>query len=542
MENYSKVIMKSKLWVILLLVFGIGQVEASVGKGVGDMYLQLDEAIAHSDDYVKVRLQRIAQKRVRKSSCYRDADRLQVAFDLYEEYRSFQNDSAVAYLNEYIVLAQRCKNPQAEGNAKALLAFQNSSTGRYMESYSILSRMDTTALDQQGKRNYLIACLHLYGELGYYSNIQDLRSYYQRKAKEYHDLLLGILAYDDDYYLQLKEVDFRMSHNYAKALEYNDLRLAKLHPGTHDYAIVAYYRALIYQDKGDKQHKEEWLLKAALCDVKLAVMDQGTLWEIANILSQEKDGLHRSYQYIKFAWEAARMFNTTLRSNQIMPVLTSIEESYQEQLTATNRNLKIMISLSVLLIIVVLSLLLYVNKQRKRLALAHQELKNINADLKNANSNLNESNKMKEVYIGRFLRLSALYMDKLEAMRKRVARLLRNREFAKLDATLQANVEDVAELYEYFDSAFLKLFPNFVNDFNQLLRPEERIILPEENKLTTTIRIFALIRLGIEDSSKIAEFLHYSVNTIYNYRAKVKNGALCDRDSFEERVKHIGMK
>ena len=107
---------------------------------------------------------------------------------------------------------------------------------------------------------------------------------------------------------------------------------------------------------------------------------------------------------------------------------------------------------------------------------------------------------------------------------------------------MQTDHEYIGELYDYFDAAFLKLFPDFVEEFNALLKPEERIVLEDDCKLSTTIRIFALIRLGIEDSSKIAEFLHYSVNTIYNYRAKVKNGAICERDEFETKVKQIGMR
>lgn len=222
-----------------------------------------------------------------------------------------------------------------------------------------------------------------------------------------------------------------------------------------------------------------------------------------------------------------------------------------------------MIILSAFLLIFILMLLFYVNKQRNRLALAHQNLaeankrlaqsnealklsnenlRQSNECLQNAYASLNESNKMKEVYIGRFLHLCAVYVDKIETMRKRVVKLVKARELTKLIDQMQLDHEYVSELYDNFDSAFLKLFPNFVNEFNALLKPEERIILEDDNKLTTTIRIFALIRLGIEDSSKIAEFLHYSVNTIYNYRAKVKNGALCDREVFEEKVKEIGMK
>ena len=208
-----------------------------------------------------------------------------------------------------------------------------------------------------------------------------------------------------------------------------------------------------------------------------------------------------------------------------------------------------MVACSALLLFVVMLLLYYVNKQRKRIAAAHHKLKETNHALQLANErlnemnhSLNESNKMKEVYIGRFLRLCAIYVDKIETMRKRVVKLVKARELNKLLEQMQAGEAYMGELYEYFDSAFLKLFPDFVEEFNALLKPEERIVLEDDSRLSTTLRIFALIRLGIEDSSKIAEFLHYSVNTIYNYRAKIKNSAICDREEFEQRVKLIGMK
>ena len=299
-------------------------------------------------------------------------------------------------------------------------------------------------------------------------------------------------------------------------------------------------------------------------------MDQGSLWELANLLSAKSGEQKRSHEYIKFAWHSASVFNTPSRIRQIMPVLTQIEDRYQKELASSNKRLKIMVAWSVLLIIVVVLLLYYVNKQRKRIAVAHHKQKDTNHALQLANKNLNsvieqlnlanssineandrlnemnrflnESNKMKEVYIGRFLRLCAIYVDKIETMRKRVVKLVKAREFTKLLGQMQTDEAYMGELYKYFDSTFLNLFPSFVEEFNALLKPEERIILEDDNSLSTTLRIFALIRLGIEDSSKIAEFLHYSVNTIYNYRAKIKNSAICDREEFEQRVKLIGMK
>ena len=113
-------------------------------------------------------------------------------------------------------------------------------------------------------------------------------------------------------------------------------------------------------------------------------------------------------------------------------------------------------------------------------------------------------------------------------------------ELYRLSKSTELKEKEIEELLQNFDSVFLHLYPNFVEEFNALLQPEMRFQKRDDNRLVTEIRIFALIRLGIEDSSKIAEFLHYSVNTIYNYRARIKNGALDNRESFERRVKMLG--
>lgn len=523
----------------------------------------LDEAVEHSSQYVNVREGRIAKWKANLKAVHSLPKQYDVSFALFREYCVYQNDSALTYLNKCVTLAQQMKDVKKENNAKALMAFQNSTTGDYVESYSILSKIDTTQLDAEGYHNYLWASMHLYNELAYYCKVPFLKTYYEKKTQEMKQRVLATFSHDDDRYLQTLEIDSRIAKDFKQALAYNDQRMSQIKRGSHEYAVVAYYRAVIYNDMHDTDSAILYLLESSLNDAQQSVMDQGSMWELANMINANPDDFQRSYTYIKFAWNAARFFNTAVRSRQIMPVFSTIEESYQKEITHSNKQLKMMIAMSAVLLLLVLCLFFYVNKQRHRLALAHKELeqsnkkleqananlahsnselKQLNEDLKSAYGSLNESNKMKEMYIGRFLRLCATYADKTEAMRKRVAKLVKAREFNQLNTMLQADYEYINELYEYFDSAFLKLFPSFVQEFNALLKPEERVVLEDESKLTTTIRIFALIRLGIEDSSKIAEFLHYSVNTIYNYRAKVKNAALCDRDEFESKIKQIGMK
>lgn len=559
--------MKASRMICLLCVFLMAStLIAGENDKAETLYASLDSAIAQTGQYVRERENRIAQLKARLETERSSQAQYEVLFALFNEYRPYKNDLAMTYINRCIDIAHKSGNLQQEGNAKALLAFQESSTGSYAESYDILKTIQPSQLDSTGVRNYYWACQHLYGEMAYYANVDFLKKYYREQHEGYVKMLKKVLSPYDDRYMQLLEVQLRDDGKIKEALKINDQRLALSTPGTHQYAIVTFYRAIIYKVNNQLEECRHYLLLSAISDVKLAVMDQGSLWELANILGVEVKSdqqLARSYEYIKFAWKSATIFNTPIRSRQIMPVLNTIEESHQKQLAATNRHLKIAICWTMLLVVFVMGLLFYVNKQRQRIAAAHRKQKQTNLELQEANKNLdsavqqlniineqlnmvnkdlNESNKMKEVYIGRFLRLCSIYVDKIEAIRKRVIKLVKSRELTKLLTMMQVDHEYVGELYEYFDSAFLKLFPNFLEEFNALLKPEERIVLEDSNKLTTTIRIFALIRLGIEDSSKIAEFLHYSVNTIYNYRAKVKNSALCDRELFEEKVKLIGMK
>ena len=552
-----------KAFFFLLFVLMPLSLAAKTTDNIEQLFQSLDNAIAHSADYVKVREARIRDWEQKLKTARRLSSKYDACFALFEEYRSYKNDMALKYICQCMELAIRMGDKKKEENAKALLAFQESTTGDYAESYDLLKSVNIADLGAEGRRNYLWACQHLYGEMAYYSNVPSLKKYYTGKYNAYQAAIDSTFSHDDDLYLQMQEVKARDAGNMKEALRLSDKRLAMTKPGTHQYAIVQFYRGLTYNQFGDEEQFLRCLLRSTICDVQLAVMDQGSLRELANLLNADPDQQKRSHAYIKFAWQSATIFNTPIRSRQIMPVLTQIEEGFQKELSTSNQHLRLLVVWSVLLLFVVMLLLYYVNKQRKRIVAAHHKLKEtnhalqlanerlnemnqslneMNQSLNEMNHSLNESNKMKEVYIGRFLRLCAIYVDKIETMRKRVMKLVKAREFNRLLEQMQAGEAYMGELYEYFDSAFLKLFPDFVEEFNALLKPEERIVLEDDSRLSTTLRIFALIRLGIEDSSKIAEFLHYSVNTIYNYRAKIKNSAICDREEFEQRVKQIGMK
>ena len=523
---------------ILILFFLVlaPLVDAVAATRVDSLYRCLDAAIADSSAFIAKRedaIRRIRDKYVHTGEA---STRYVVALELYEEYKPFMNDSALAWLGRARDEARRCGDRAGENRCLALTAYQCSNTGMYTEAVDILSSIDKSVLGRDGLVDYYMAYNHLYGELGYYCKVRYLKDKYFALAHVYADSLLAVAAPDSDIRLQLLETTAYNEGDYAKALRYNDMRLKLAMKESHRMAIVAFYRYLDYKMLGDTDEWTYWLAMSALLDVRNAVMDQAALWELANSMYSRGE-IERSYRYINFASACASKFSTRLRNQQITPVMQVIDNMYQMQNRRENTYLKAAIVLTGVFMLIVLAFLVYLTRQRRRLTATGNHLND-------AVANLDESNRVKEKYIGLFLRQCSSYIDRMDAMRRDVFTMLKAKRYAELYDMVKTHDfrdKEQEELFEIFDSTFIRLFPTFVDEFNQLLKPDSRISLPDQAKLTTGIRIFALIRLGIDDSSKIAEFLHYSVNTIYNYRAKIKNGAVVNREEFEDLVKAIGL-
>ena len=529
-----------------------------------ELYRSLDEAIVQAPDFVKKREQRIDVIKQRLQNVANDEERYKLTCNLFNEYMPYKSDSAAKYIYEAILLAEKRGNKSQLCHTRSLLAFLCSSTGQYVESKQILDSTDISGVDREALGQFYKSLAHVYGEMAYYSNIPKLKNEFFAKQDEYTEKIYETLPPSHDFYLQRKEQECYKKGDIEGALRYNDKRLENVSPDSHEFAIVAFYRTMDLRMAGRPKEALSWLTKSAICDVHNAVMDQGSLWELANLLAQEGQ-LERARVYINFAWECANTYSTHMRSWQISPILSSIDRQYQNEIEHTNSMLTNMtITVSILLLILAV-LLLYEYRRRRQLKEAHNELSEKNAQTKSLNdellqanlalddtnrqlktliSQLNEQTRVKEVYVGRFMSLCSDYIDKIDDFRKRVNRMVKGREYEELyrmTKSTDMKTQEIEDLCANFDNAFLHLFPNFISDFNALLRPEEQIEVPGEYKLNTTLRIFALIRLGIDDSSRIAKFLHYSVNTIYNYRARVKGAAITRRDDFETRVKNIGM-
>ncbi len=536
------------------------------GKDYKSLLIQIDKIIEQSPEIVGQYEQQIEETRQQYLHARQPEEKYELAFNLYERYKSFMNDSALYYLSEAMHWAERSQESGVRsqewkarvGNCLALKAFQCSTVGYYNEALAFLKSIDKQQLDSIGLRNYYQSQMHVYGELGYYSIIPPMKEQYFKQQTTYRDSLFALLDHQDADYLMYRIQELKSRGQLEEARKVSDQWVNRVSPDSREYAIACYYRWLSSEDQDELRY---WLSQSALSDVSHAVMDQASLLSLAELLNADGD-LDRSYRYIRFTWDCNNRFNTRMRSWQITPILNVIEKNYQKAMDRNTRGLTMSIIIVSALAFIVLAALFFVHRRNQQLASARNalseansqlstvnsqlstqkdELATLNSQLSTVNCQLSESNRVKEEYIGRFMSLCSQYIDKLDNYRKMVNKKMKNKELDDLyqiSKSTELKEKELEELYENFDTVFLHLFPNFIDDFNALLSPEVQVH-PKENRLTTDIRIFALIRLGIEDSSKIAEFLHYSVNTIYNYRARLKNGALGNRETFEKRVKEL---
>jgi hypothetical protein len=542
-----------KIPTLLLLLFAVNTAIAQYP--LDSVLTQLDLSINDSEKYAQHRESRIKSLREKLQEaktnwvyCHN------INMKLYDEYKSYVCDSAIFYLNQCIKLSQQLGDNNRLYDNKLKLAFLMASTGMYLEAVDMLFEIKRNQLPEYLIKDYYNTNLHVYGELSHYTQNKEIALRYRKIANDFRDSLFHYLPVDDALLLSLQESNFLYNNKLAEARKINDIRLSKVKIGASGYAVVAWQRALICQRGGDTEGGKYYLALSAISDIRFATKDHASLWMLAQILYKEND-ISRAYNYIRFSWSETVFYNARLRNLQSAVILALIDKTYQaaiEKQKSTHQTYLILISaLSVLLV----AALIYIYRQMKRLLVArknlqsvneqlkvlNEELKEMNNRLQSMNLELQESNRIKEVYIGHFIKLCSTYIEKLNEFRRMVNRKIdsgKTTELLRYTRSPDALSDVFQEFYANFDTVFLRIFPDFVEKVNELFYYDDKIILKEGELLNTELRILALVRLGIHTSSQIADFLRYSANTIYNYRAKVKNRAVF-RDDFEDKIMQI---
>lgn len=548
--------MKNIIIFLCLCTICMCRLHAADSSRADSLLLKLDQAIKERPIYMEqkelklVELKRLLHRQIP------DEERFAILGTLLDEYRSFNTDSALHMAEEREQIAIRLGNREYIDNARMNKADVLGMTGMYKEVMDLMRNIHIDRLPVDIHPYYYHIYRTVYGLMADYAVTAYEKKLYTELTDKYRDSLLLVNKDNLLIHTLIQSDQYNVRNEYDKAIRLLTDYLALQKDYEHDVAICAYTLSESYRLKGDKEKEKEYLIVSAMADMKTAVREYISLRKLAVLLYQEGD-IERAYSYVKICMEDAAACNARLRKLEILEIFPIINDAYQQKTEKQQEQMKwALVSISLLSLFLLLAIF-YVYKQMKKVAAARREvidankrLKELNdelhlsnAQLKEANHSIAENSYLKEEYIGRYMDQCSVYLEKMDNYRRSLGKIAATGNVEELYKNIKSSkfIEgELKEFYTYFDNTFLQLFPTFVEDFNALLADDEQISLKAGERMNTELRIFALIRLGITDSVKIAQFLRYSVTTIYNYRTKVRNKAAGDRDLLEQEVMTIG--
>lgn len=548
--------MKNIIIFLCLCTICMCRLHAADSSRADSLLLKLDQAIKERPIYMEQKELKLAELKRQLHRQIPDEERFAILGTLLDEYRSFNTDSALHMAEEREQIAIRLGNREYIDNARMNKADVLGMTGMYKEVMDLMRNIHIDRLSVDIHPYYYHIYRTVYGLMADYAVTAYEKKLYTELTDKYRDSLLLVNKDNLLIHTLIQSDQYNVRNEYDKAIRLLTDYLALQKDYEHDVAICAYTLSESYRLKGDKEKEKEYLIVSAMADMKTAVREYISLRKLAVLLYQEGD-IERAYSYVKICMEDAAACNARLRKLEILEIFPIINDAYQQKTEKQQEQMKwALVSISLLSLFLLLAIF-YVYKQMKKVAAARREvidtnkrLKELNdelhlsnAQLKEANHSIAENSYLKEEYIGRYMDQCSVYLEKMDNYRRSLGKIAATGNVEELYKNIKSSkfIEgELKKFYTNFDNTFLQLFPTFVEDFNALLADDEQISLKAGERMNTELRIFALIRLGITDSVKIAQFLRYSVTTIYNYRTKVRNKAAGDRDLLEQEVMTIG--
>ncbi len=548
--------MKNIIIFLCLCTICMCRLHAADSSRADSLLLKLDQAIKERPIYMEQKELKLVELKRQLHRQIPDEERFAILGTLLDEYRSFNTDSALHMAEEREQIAIRLGNREYIDNARMNKADVLGMTGMYKEVMDLMRNIHIDRLPVDIHPYYYHIYRTVYGLMADYAVTAYEKKLYTELTDKYRDSLLLVNKDNLLIHTLIQSDQYNVRNEYDKAIRLLTDYLALQKDYEHDVAICAYTLSESYRLKGDKEKEKEYLIVSAMADMKTAVREYISLRKLAVLLYQEGD-IERAYSYVKICMEDAAACNARLRKLEILEIFPIINDAYQQKTEKQQEQMKwALVSISLLSLFLLLAIF-YVYKQMKKMAAARREvidankrLKELNdelhlsnAQLKEANHSIAENSYLKEEYIGRYMDQCSVYLEKMDNYRRSLGKIAATGNVEELYKNIKSSkfIEgELKEFYTNFDNTFLQLFPTFVEDFNALLADDEQISLKAGERMNTELRIFALIRLGITDSVKIAQFLRYSVTTIYNYRTKVRNKAAGDRDLLEQEVMTIG--
>lgn len=509
----------------------------------------LDTVIIHRTYYQQKKEARLAIMQQQMHSTTSAIEQDQILTRLFEAYLPYNTDSAYQYAIRKEQLAHKMNQPDKVAESQINLAAVLCITGNYKEALEKLQPVRSLPLTDTLLQYYYHQARTIYGAMADYTSLPEMRRHYMQLTDCYRDSILTLTNAGSLDAAIVKGDQLIVQRKYAEALSLLKPVFDTIALGSHNQAIVAYMMAEAHVGMNHRDEALYHLTISAIADIRATVKEYISLWQLATLLHQQGD-TKRAHQYLQCSLDDAAFSKARLRTLKISEIYPIIDKAYQAQLNQQHRRVvTLLLVVSVLTILLIVAVVLVWRQLRKtstirtQLIEANQQLQQANDSLRHTNLALSEAGIIKENYIARYMDLCSVYIEKLDTYRRSLNKLAVTGKTHELMQTLKSTThidDELREFYASFDDSFLRLFPTFVTDFNNLLVDTERVTPKPGEQLNTELRIYALIRLGISDSEKIARFLRYSVTTIYNYRTKTRNKAAVARADFEKMVMLIG--
>ena len=532
---------------------------------------QLDDLLQRADEFAKAREMQIEQLKKRLYNATNDEEKFWITKDIFDEYKIFDGDSALLYGKMAIKVADGINRPDLQNELHIVSSYTYAGIGLLDESYEELSKVNIDELSANAKVDYMGQQIYLLTHVEQFKNVNPVVEQMPKDGQAILDSIVNIIEpTHPEYYYYIGYQALKDKESAQKALDTIIPQLDNLEYNSQQDAKLLWVVARLYSTVRNRERKLHYLTLSAITDMKIGNREIASLEEISGMMDSEGD-LNRAYNYIQYCLQCAEKYKNRVRALRIATLESYISKKYQERFMEMQQRIYVYLIITILLAVILLVSTIYIYRQRQKLAKSNkqinsakeevteklselskaysqlaennQKLIEMSDELRLTNDKIAESDYVKVKCIGSIIALCSQYINKMEDSRKGFARQLKTNRYEQamqMAESPEQSQKELKEFFEQFDSMFLSIYPDFVADFNALLRPEDAIVPKNPSGLNTELRIHALIRLGILDSVSIAEILHCSVQTVYNKRMKVRNKAIVSKDNFVEIVKNLG--
>lgn len=567
---------KSFITIILLIISICGasaKSSAALNSGLSTQQLldSLDSSLGKSAAYTAEKERRISSLRRRLSQTANPEQRFWISRNLVDEYSSYNSDSALHYIDASTAVGRQTGRREWVDEMNLNRAYIYAATGLLSEAESALNEVDPRQMTPALATEYYNRLLFVLTHKDQYLGKNSLTRPYSERAKAMLDSVSRLMQPSDPQYIWF--LAWRSMTDPAKtreAIPVVEKALESSTYSTREEAMNAWILSRLYELTGNSDMMMRYLILSAIADVRTSNKEIASLEEISNRLYQSND-LERANDYISHCLQLANDYKSRVRVGRLADLQYHITKAYSQRNDRQRRKLNVYFIIALVFAAGLAVAMLFLYKQNRRIHRSKTELDRSNAQLnskveelsqtrrqlKEANDRLEilyrnvrdeagelaAGNDAKERYIADIFAICSDYISKLDEFRRNIYRKIVAHNFdevKELTKSHELSHGEIKELYQNFDSIFLKVYPNFVDDFNTLLRPDERVAMKKPGVLTTELRIYALVRLGINDSVKIARFLHCSTQSVYNARMKMRNKSDISKEQFAEAVRRLG--